>query len=170
MIKEDYILRMIERLAIAIAKVLKLKETNQHREALVIIDETFQELFGLNSKTISSLPAESIIELLGLNTPEEAQKCFWIADLIKEEADIYELQKDFKTSELKYLDSLELYLNGIACRDYAIISNYLPKIKEVVEKVKKYTLQDKDRERLLGYYKEIENYPELKDLLLSMLN
>ncbi|MDD5528801.1 MAG: DUF6483 family protein [bacterium] len=170
MIKEDYILRMIERLSVAIARVLKLKEVHQYQEALVIIDETFQQLFGLHSKTINSLPAESIIELLQLNTPEEAQKCFWIASLIKEEADIYESQKDFQISESKYLDSLELYLKGIACGNDAIISDYVPKIKEVADKVKKYTLSDKDRDRLLGYYSEIENYPEVKDLLLSLLN
>ena len=170
MIREDYILRMIERLSIAIARVLKLKETNRHQEALATIDETFQQLFGLNTKTISSLPAESIIELLGISAPEEAQKCFWIADLIKEEADIYECKKDFPISESKYLDSLELYLKGIACGDDKIISNYLPKIKEVADKVKKCLLPDKDRDRLLGYYKEIENYPEVKELLLSLLN
>ena len=170
MIKEDYILRMVEQLSIAIAKVLKLKEAHQHQEALSMIDQTFQQLFGLNSKTINSLPAESIIELLQLNTPEEAQKCFWIAALIKEQGDIYESQKDFQTSESKYLDSLELYLKGIACRDYAIISNYLPKIKEVADKVKGYSLSDKDRDRFLGYYKEIDNYPEVKDLLLNLLS
>jgi len=158
MIQRDYIMRMAQQLARAISKILRLKESHQYHEALETVDQTFQKLFKLNSKLFDSLSTDSIMELLKLENSGVKQKCFWLADLIKEEAEIYESLKDIQISKSKYLKSLELYLEGITYGDDSTVSDYFAKIKEIIGKFEQQELPNKVKYKLLRYYEEVENH------------
>jgi len=169
MIRDDYIMRMVKQFTRAVTKILRLKESHQYNAVLKTVDETFQELFGLNSEVFDSLSTESIIELLKLEHSEIMQKCFWIAELIKEEAEIYESQKDSRISESKYLKSLELYLEGITYGDNSIVYDYFAKIKEIIDRFEQSEIPNRTKYKLLRYYEKIENYSKVEDLLFELL-
>lgn len=169
MIQKDYIMRMIQQLASATSKILKQKEAHQYPEALETINRTFQELFGMNSALFDRLSTDSIIELLKIKNSEVMQRCFWIADLIKEEAEIYESQKDIQMSKHKYLKSLELYLKGITYGDASSVSDYFARIKEIINKFEQHELPNKTKCNLLRYYKEVGDYSKVEDLLFELL-
>jgi len=169
MIREDYIMRMVKQFTRAVTKILRLKESHKYHAALKTVNETFQKLFGLNSEVFDSLSTESIIELLKLEHSEIMQKCFWVAKLIKEEAEIYESQKDSRISESKYLKSLELYLEGITYGDNSNVYDYFTKIKEIIDKFEQSEIPNRTKYKLLRYYEKIENYSKVEDLLFELL-
>lgn len=169
MIHEDYIVRIVKQLAKAISRIIKLKESHKYQEALITIDQTFQQLFGLNSELFSSLSVDSIINFFGLENLKIEQKCFWIADLINEEAEIHESKKDIQISKSKYLKSLELYLEGIKYGDNSIITDYFKKIKKIINQFEEQELPTEIKIKLLRYYEKIENYSKVEDLLFRLL-
>ena len=164
MIREDYILRMVKQFTRAVTKILRLKKSHQYQAALETINETFKELFGLNSEVFDSLSIESIIELLKLEHSEIMQKCFWVAELIKEEAEIYESQKESQISKSKYLKSLELYLEGITYSDNSTVSDYSANVKEIVDRFEQSEIPNRIKHKLLKYYEKIKNYSKVEDL------
>jgi len=164
MIREDYIMRMVKQFTRAVTKILGLKESHQYDEALETVNETFQELFGLKAELFNSLSAESIIELLKLGNSEVMQKCFWVADLMREEAAIYESQGETHKSKSEYLKSLELYLEGITHGDNSVVADYFGKIKEILDRFELQELTYKTKCKLLRYYEKTENYSKVEDL------
>ena len=91
------------------------------------------------------------------------------ADLINEEAEIHESQKDIQISKSKYLKSLELYLEGIKYGDNSIITDYFKKIKKILNKFEEQELPTEIKIKLLMYYEKIENYSKVENLLFRLL-
>ena len=67
MIKQDYIMRLIEQLVKFLVKVLFNKKAGNYGEALQNIDKAFSGILGLDSKLIDISSAEDIISLLKLH-------------------------------------------------------------------------------------------------------
>jgi len=84
-IKKDYVERMIEQLAEAIARLLKLREAGSHGEALAVVRSTCQEVFGLEYETLVGVDAASAASLLG--TPLKVRR---FAELVRAEAEVLE--------------------------------------------------------------------------------
>ena len=80
-IKKDYVERMIEQLAAAIARLLKLREAGHHGEALAVVRTACEEAFGLEYGMLVGVDAASAASLLG--TPTKVKR---FAELVRAEA------------------------------------------------------------------------------------
>lgn len=169
MIYEDYINRMSRQLADAVAESLKLKKERRYEEALGTIDLAFERLCGLKSRAVNLLSSDSLVGMLKLNTPKEAKKCFWLAELMKEEAGIFESREDESESTPRYLSSLELYLEGIKCKDRAVISNHESEIIKVIDKLKGHKLTEMNKFGLLKYSRRLKDYPKIKNSFSKLI-
>jgi len=85
MIKKDYVERMIQQFAEAIARLLKLREAGDHGEALAFVRATSLEVFGLEYEVLVGVDAASAASLLG--SPLKARK---FAELVRAEAEVLE--------------------------------------------------------------------------------
>jgi len=84
-IKKDYVERMIEQLADAIAKLLKLKEAGSHGEALAVIRSACHDAFGMEYEMLVGVDAASAASVL--ETPLKVRK---FAELVRAEAEVLE--------------------------------------------------------------------------------
>jgi len=84
-IKKDYVERLIEQIADAIARLLKLKAEGRHGEALAEVRSTCEEAFGLEYETLVGVDAASAASILG--TPLKVRK---FAELVRAEAEALE--------------------------------------------------------------------------------
>ena len=64
MVERDYILRLIKQMTEALAIVFKLERGGDPHEALRVVDQTYQQLLGLDAATISSLPPDALLALI----------------------------------------------------------------------------------------------------------
>lgn len=85
MIKKDFVERMIQQIADAIARLLKLKVDGNHGEALAVVRSVCQEAFGLEYEMLVGVDATSAASLLG--TPLKVRK---LAELVRAEAEVLE--------------------------------------------------------------------------------
>lgn len=87
--RRDYILRMIEQLAAAIARIAGLRVSGRHDEALEVLRETQNGLLGPLQPMIGRLDAASAVAMLG-----DASKIEAYLRLLAEEAAIYSAMRD----------------------------------------------------------------------------
>ncbi len=108
MIQRDYILRMTELLARALAKILNLKEQAQYEKALDEIDRTGRELLGHDFTTFKDLSDKDLIRWMTSDGIFDSFKCITLSKLLKEEGDIFEMKGERRLSRIRYLQSLHL--------------------------------------------------------------
>ena len=140
MIREDYIMRMIEQLVKVLAKILFNKETRDYQEAVNNIENAFKSILGLDYNLLKVLSAQDIISLLKISKDDATLsiKCIVIAKLLKERAEIENLSGSKNINYVyNYQRVLSLYLEGILNNKNKDIdlSNYYSDVKEIAEKL-----------------------------------
>jgi Family of unknown function (DUF6483) len=140
MIREDYIMRMIEQLVKVLSKILFNKETRDYQEAVNNIENAFKNILGLDYNLLKVLSAQDIISLLKISKDDATLsiKCIVIAKLLKERAEIENLIGSENFNYVyDYQKVLSLYLEGILNNKNKDIdlSNYYPDVKEIAKKL-----------------------------------
>jgi hypothetical protein len=140
MIREDYIMKMIEQLVKVLAKILLNKETGNYQEAINNIETAFNNILGLDYNLLRVLSAQDIISLLKISKDDTTLsiKCIIIAKLLKERAEIENINSTGNSNYVNdYQKVLSLYLEGILnSKNIDIdLSNYYSDVVEIVEKM-----------------------------------
>ena len=108
MIERDYVLRMIQLLARAVARILRLKRAGHLQEALEAVSDTVDEIFGTMRTTLDAIDPQSAARILASQEKIEAY-----AMLTAEEASILELMGDATRAKSGYRRALSLYLEAV---------------------------------------------------------
>jgi hypothetical protein len=122
MVERDYILRMIQQLAQALASILGLKRAGKLDEALAAVRSTADGIFGPLLRTVDALDAQSAGRLLG-----SREKLAAYAALTAEEGSIHALKGDERRARESSRRALMLYLeaalrgSGLSAEDRAAI-------------------------------------------------
>lgn len=172
MIRQDYIMRLIEQFVKALAKILFNKKAGNYGDTIQNIDKAFNGIIGLDSKLIDISSAENIISLLKLPGDNTALNVKYIiaAKLIKEKADIKSLDNSENfNSQFEYQKSLSLFLEGYLSKkdeDFKL-EDYYKDVEELAEKLKD-SLSLDDKTKLLQFYKMIGDKNKLNDESLKL--
>lgn len=110
MIQRDYILRLIDRFAIVLQRLLSLRKAQQHEEAKVLITQTFRSLVGLEPKLVEALATQDLIGLLTTGGETDPAKCIVAAGLLEHRAEIAEIERDPEAAREYRTKALELCL------------------------------------------------------------
>ena len=169
MIRQDYIMRMIEQLLRVLAEATALKKANKYSEALLALDQALQELTGFDAKFLNSLPDESLILMLKTGDVLDADKCIIIADLLQAEGDIYEAQSQIEESYYRYLKALNLFLAAFLSHIQTNLPHHFTQIEPLVEKLAAYELPGKTKYNLWQYYEQSGRYAQAEDMLYELI-
>ena len=88
MFERDYFMRMIGQMAQVMGQMMGLRKERKQEEALLIIDDLFNQQFRLNAKLIRSLSDADLVRIMTTNGVVETANLHAIALLMKEEAEI----------------------------------------------------------------------------------
>lgn len=137
MIRNDYIMRLIEQLVQVLAKIVFNKKAGNLADAETDLENAFNNIVGLNSQLIDSLSSQDIITLLNINKDKQAAavKSLFTAKLLKEKAELNSLSKKNSNQELDYHKILGLYIYGILNNDNTEIdmSIYFDDVEELAK-------------------------------------
>jgi len=115
MLTEDYILRQISQLVAVLAKVAGLKKAGKYQQAFQIIDQTINELTGLDADIVKQFDDRSLISFLTNANGIDVGKLFALADLFKAEGDIFAAQDRKLESQQSYQNALNLFYELSTC-------------------------------------------------------
>lgn len=105
MIKNDYILRLIEQMGDVLRKVLSLENSLNFKEGHQEIDNQMQKL-GISRLLAMSLPADEIMRLLGRRDETFEDRCMIFSRLIQADAHVYSIEGKQETAHNLYQTSL----------------------------------------------------------------
>jgi len=169
MINKDFILRLAEQLGRTLAILLRLRERNQHEEALIYIDDLFLKYLGLTSRLINSLSEEKLLQTLSPMGAVNIHACLWAAVLLQSEGDIYEAQANSTESYYRYRKALSLLLAALLHDPTVAEADLVINVEELQDKLEEYELPLSIKQQLFAYYEQQGNYAKAEDTLFEAL-
>jgi hypothetical protein len=106
-IRKDYIERLIEQFAAALARILKARQEQRSEDALQLIGEASRMVLGMEYSALTLADAASTARLLG-----EPSRVQVLARLVRQEAEVRRETGDALGSEDRLRLALELYLEA----------------------------------------------------------
>src|SRR4051794_10842056 len=119
MIRRDYILRMIQEFAEALARIRALRQDQQLEQASTFTEEEFKRITGIDSIGLLKLSETELLARLIETEPLHAvrEKTFFLTTLLKEAGDIAVAEGRAAESRECYLKGLHLLLDSLARGD-----------------------------------------------------
>ena len=108
--KNDYIMRLIEQLGVALAQIIMRKGRQEYDEAEAIISRTAQRLLGFDLALLRRLSDEGIIGLLKRPDASDVGAYLAAAELLREQGEIDERRGGTDQGYDCYHKALSLYL------------------------------------------------------------
>lgn len=166
MLQRDYLMRMTEMLTAVIAKVMFNKETKNYEEAEKEIETAAKTIVGLDLRIINILNPQDIIQLMK-TSDLYAGRCLVSAELLKEYADVHELNGKDNSSII--LKSLNLYIEAILSKELPEPEKYYSKINELISFIAESDLQDDLNFKIIDYYEFSGQYSKAEDMIFELI-
>ncbi|MCC6607282.1 MAG: hypothetical protein IT327_29005 [Anaerolineae bacterium] len=171
MYRRDYIMRQIEFMVEVMQQLSGLAAEKRYQAAMTVIDESLEELFGLNGTLVTRLFGR---EPLGqLTFGEEADlsqaKLIAAAALLQEAGDIQAEQGAEDDSFTAYASALELLLTALLSHDGEPLPEYAPDVVELTAVLAPFHLPPHLNQLLLRYYHKTGQYDEAENVLFDAL-
>ncbi|SDG90957.1 DUF6483 family protein [Desulfosporosinus hippei] len=166
MYKNDYIMKMIEQLSIAVAAVLGSKSKTKIEECHQIVNEALYDLTGMSEETLLKLSHKDLISIISGGKETNMEKCFALAEMLKLKADVD--KEDTGRSVNLYLKSLNILIELILAKSSHGHNSYKT-INEIVGVLKKYKIPKESNQLLFRYYEFTGRYDKAEDVLFKMI-
>jgi hypothetical protein len=107
MFEDDYLLRMVQQLVDAIARIAGLNQRAAHDEALAVARQAWEELFGMPGELVDRVDGATLASML-----REPAKLRLAAQLLVEQARALSGQGDAARAASRYCRAMELVLEA----------------------------------------------------------
>jgi len=168
MIGRDYILRMIQQLTAAIAKVLFRRELKQYDNALEEIDEACERLIGMKWNFLRGFSDQQLIELLGYERNQD--KMLAVAELLREESDILELQGKTDESIAQGMKAFSLFTELITAEKSFLEVIPLEKYRKLDERLSRCELPLSITQKRFRYLEAVGRFAAAEDVLYEIVD
>jgi hypothetical protein len=171
MIRRDYILRMIERLAQILARTRGQIAGLQFDEANAELDQAFLELTGSGAEAVAQLSETELLAQLTLDTPTLVvrEKTLVLTALLQEAGQLRIAQGREAEGETCWLKALDLLLALKFQDPDNEFPEFVPKIDLLRDQLRDTALPLQTLAALWRYYEGIGAYARAEDSLASLL-
>jgi hypothetical protein len=128
MLTEDYFMRMINQALAVLMTALGFKRAGQYSEALQSFDQALEGLLGLNARLAKQLDDSALLGVLTFQEKLDVDRLLVLAEIYREEAEVYTLQGQPESSQVVAQSSLRFYLEA------ALASEANPNL-ELIQKI-----------------------------------
>lgn len=168
MIRQDYILRMIEQLRRVLTSIAALKEQRRWREITGTLDEQFREFVGANAAEAVRL-ADTVLMarlLQGESTQFVRDKTRFLIALFKEAGDAAAAQDQKEESRPFYRKGLELLLAMDSDED---CPDFVPGLEVFLAALADGPLPARTQAMLMRHYEQNGAFGKAEDVLFDLL-
>jgi hypothetical protein len=171
MMRRDYILRMIEEFARALARIRSLKQVERWQDAAGTLDEEFHRLLGTGPEGLAKLTETELLARIvqGEATQAVHDKTLIVTTLLREAGDVAVAQDRVGEGRSCYLKGLHLLLEALARSDVFECPEFVPKIEEFVAALQEAPLPLQTQGRLMEHYERAGEFGKAEDALFAMI-
>jgi hypothetical protein len=116
-IRQDYIIRLIEQLVQVVARILGMKGPRRHDEMQAAINDALMRLAGLNGPLAAALTPEGLVSFLSAGGALDAGRALAAAELLRLEAELLEEQGKADAALDRRIKALTVGLAALAAID-----------------------------------------------------
>src|SRR6266496_2622321 len=170
MMRRDYILRMIEEFARALARINTLKNGQNWKEAAGTVDEEFQRLLGTGPEGVAILTETELLAKIvqGEATQAVREKTLIVTTLLREAGDVAVAQDRIEDGRSCYIKGLNLLLDALGRSDVFECPEFVPKVEEFVAALHDAPLPRETLGRLMEHYERAGEFGKAEDALFAM--
>jgi len=170
MIRRDYIVRMIQEFAEALARIRALKNDQQLKQAALLTNDEFRRLTGIDSDALLKLSETELLARLIETEPLHAvrEKMFFLTTLLKEAGDIAATEDRLAESRACYLKGLHLLLDSLARGDAFEQPEFVPKVDLFVAALDE--VPTPTSALLMEHYERTGQFGKAEDALFAILD
>ena len=171
MIRQDYILRMIEEFMQVLSRIKSLKRGQLWREADELIDSEFKRLISAGPQAAAQMSETELLAKLIQGEPTQVvhHKALLLTTLLKEAGDLALTQNRAAESRACYLKGLNLLLETLARAEASAFPDFVPKVEAFVQALRDASLPLTTQARLMQHYERIGEFGKAEDALFGML-
>ena len=151
MLTEDYIMRLINQALAVLLIALGLKKSGQYSEALQTYDQALGSLLGLDAHLAKQLDDSLLIEMLSFQNTVDIDRLLVVADIYREESEVYSLLGQPENSLFAAQRSLRLHLEAALASEVNPTPELIEKIEGLRSKLDAPALPFETRLALLDY-------------------
>lgn len=172
MLRRDYILRMIEEFAKAIARIRALKKDQRLHEASSLTEEEFKRVSGLDSESVLRLSETELLATLIKTEPAHTvrEKMLFLTTLLRETGDIAESEGRAEDSRECYLKGLHLLLDSLTQGEAGELPEFVPKVDQFVAALANSELPVATNALLMEHYERTGQFAKAEDALFAILD
>lgn len=167
MLQRDYFMKMTQKLAAVLTKILLHKETKNYEDAEKEIETAAKTIVGLDLKLISVLSAEDVITLMK-SSDVYAGRCLVSAELLKEYADILSEKDKSEESINIYKKSLYLYVEAILTKELPAPEEYYPRINFFIINLSPLGFTSEFKLKLIEYFEISGQFSKAEDMIFDI--
>jgi len=109
MIRKDYLLRYFEELGQVLAKLMGFKEKGDFKGGLELLNETFSNMLHISSGDLNRISSDKLVSYLSDDLQFTLTQISLVAELLFEEAELYNQQTQQEDANTRYRKVLILY-------------------------------------------------------------
>lgn len=156
MISRDYIMRMVQMLAVALAKVVFNKELKQYDAAMQEIDAAAKGLLGMNGELLLSFSEHQLFELF--RSENQRDKLLAASELLREASEVFREQGRGQEGFLQGMKAFGLFMELLSIEpDYLKVTS-ADKYGGLVQYLEQYELPLPLEQKRCRYYEIIGRY------------
>lgn len=166
---QDYILRMIQQLSGFLIRVLRLREEGEYEAALTELTDAYGRIAGLPATLVHALSEEDLIAMLRSQGRLDPERCFALAELLREEALVYDDLGNEQESAPRFLKALRLYLEAFEEPADLPAEMEVSGLEQVIDRLGDQPLPGPTRRRLIEYLVMTGRFDRAENVLLWAL-
>jgi hypothetical protein len=172
MIRQDYILRMIEELQRVLASIAALKEERRWQEITGTVDEQFTQLLEVDAAEAARLSDTDLMARLvhGETTRFVREKTQFLITLFKEAGDAAVAQDQAEQGRAFYLKGLHLLLGAVPGEDSFESPDFVPGLEAFLAALADAPLPARTQAMLMRYYEQRGAFAKAEDVLFDLLD
>ena len=165
--EKDYIMKIIQQFTNAVARIMGLKAENKIEESQVVLTDTLKDFTGLNTEILEALPYEILLQRVSGQTNSE--KSLILAELLYQQADIYEIKGELSRARNLYLKNANIMINVLLKGDNSVLEQNQDKVNELIEKIGLLNVPRESLLLLFQYYELTTEYAKAEDVLFELI-
>lgn len=111
--QQDYLLRMIQDISAFMTRIVRLRREQKTEEALLLLADETTKLSGIPPSLVYALSDDDLIQTLQARGAIEAERCYVLAELFREEGSIYAERGEHGEALLRLSKAARLYTEAI---------------------------------------------------------
>jgi hypothetical protein len=169
MFERDYFMRMIGQMAQVMGQMMGLRKEHKQEEALLIIDDLFNQQFRLNAKLIRSLSDADLVRIMTTNGVVETANLHAIALLMKEEAEILDELGRPDQSYVSRLKAFHLFIRLSLLDSSSLLRTPSEEAADLAAQLNVYELPQATKLLVFEWYEAERRYDQAENVLHELL-